>query len=69
MDNYPPGAKYDPRAPWNQPDPSEYTIADITIESGMLVVHLDWEPFDENMPRRVELWDDDLFPIIDKKIY
>jgi hypothetical protein len=69
MDNYPPGAKYDSSAPWNQPDPSEYQIADITIESDMLVIHLTWEPYDEDMPSRIELFDDDLFPLIEKKIY
>ncbi len=69
MDNYPAGAKYDSDAPWNQPDPSEYEIADVTLENGMIIIELHWTPFDEDLPRRVEIWDDDLFPIIDNKIY
>ncbi len=69
MSNYPAGAEHDPRAPWNQPDPSEWELEEITIVNGMVVVDISWHPQDEDLPSRIELFQDDLFEIIERKIY
>jgi hypothetical protein len=69
MSNYPPGAQYDSSASWNQPDLPEWELEDITTENGMVIVDISWQPFDEDLPTRIELFVDDLFEIIEHKIY
>lgn len=36
MDNYPPGAANDPRAPWNEPPTKEVTV-EVNVELGTMV--------------------------------
>ena len=69
MDNYPAGAKYDPRAPWNQPDPPEWELDELCLENGMVVVYLSWYPRNEELPTKIELFADDLYELIERKIH
>ena len=67
--SYPAGAQYDSSAPWNQPDSPEWELEDITTVNGMVIVDISWHPLDEDLPTRIELFVDDLFEIIERKIY
>ena len=68
MSNYPTGAMYDPSAPWNQPENPEWELYDLALENGMLVVYLSWFPQDEELPTRVELFEDDIIELIENKL-
>lgn len=68
MSNYPAGAEWHPDAPWNQPDDPEWYVENMTIENKMVVFELSWFPREEDQPTRIELFEDDLYELIESKI-
>ena len=68
MSNYPAGADSHPDAPWNQPDKQEWEVECMAIENNMVIIDLTWFPQGEELPTRVELFEDDIIELIENKL-
>lgn len=65
MDNYPPGAANDPRAPWNEPAPEPYQVwVSITLSKEFTVNAYSEEQIDEGAVRLEHFLPDEILDTV-----
>ena len=65
MDNYPPGAADDPRAPWNEPAPEPYQVwVSITLSKEFTVDAYKEEQIDEGIVRLYHFLPDEILKLV-----